>query len=85
VRGDISLVGPRALIPQELEKYSKRHTILAVKSGLTGLAQVSGRKNISFDERRQLDLFYVQNWSVWSDFIILAKTFWIVMLRKGAA
>ncbi|HSH56289.1 MAG TPA: sugar transferase, partial [Candidatus Limnocylindrales bacterium] len=67
VRGDISLVGPRALIPEELSEYEKRHTILSVKSGLTGLAQVSGRRTISFEERRRLDIFYVQNWSFWLD------------------
>ncbi|HTB48673.1 MAG TPA: exopolysaccharide biosynthesis polyprenyl glycosylphosphotransferase, partial [Verrucomicrobiae bacterium] len=59
VRGDISLVGPRALIPEELAIYTKRHAILSVKSGLTGLAQVSGRRDINFDERRKLDLYYV--------------------------
>ncbi len=79
VKGDISLVGPRALIPQELSVYEKRHAILSVKSGLTGLAQVSGRKNISFDERRQLDMFYVQNWSFWFDLIILAKTVRVIL------
>lgn len=84
VKGDISLVGPRALIPQELNVYAKKHTILSVKSGLTGLAQVSGRRNISFDERRKLDLFYVQNWSFWGDMVILIKTFWIVLFHKGA-
>jgi lipopolysaccharide/colanic/teichoic acid biosynthesis glycosyltransferase len=84
VRGDISLVGPRALIPEELALYSKRHTILSAKSGLTGLAQVSGRRNISFDERRKLDLYYVQNWSLWTDLVILAKTVWIVLFHKGA-
>jgi exopolysaccharide biosynthesis polyprenyl glycosylphosphotransferase len=84
VRGDISLVGPRALIPQELDVYAKRHTILSVKSGLTGLAQVSGRRNISFEERRKLDLYYVQNWSFWSDLVILVKTIWIVLFHKGA-
>jgi exopolysaccharide biosynthesis polyprenyl glycosylphosphotransferase len=72
--GDLSLVGPRALIPQELSVYEKRHTILSVKSGITGLAQVSGRKNISFEERRKLDIYYVQNWSFWLDLTILAKT-----------
>lgn len=79
VKGDISLVGPRALIPQELNQYAKRHTILSVKSGLTGLAQVSGRKNISFDERRQLDMYYVQNWSFWLDIVILLKTIRVVL------
>lgn len=84
VRGDISLVGPRALVPSELELYDKRHTILSVKSGLTGLAQVSGRRNISFEERRKLDLYYVQNWSFWGDMVILARTIWIVLFHKGA-
>lgn len=85
MRGDISLVGPRALIPQELAVYKKRHAILSVKSGLTGLAQVSGRRNISFDERRKLDLYYVQNWSFWGDIVIMIKTIWIVLFHKGAA
>lgn len=84
VRGDISLVGPRALIPQELEIYAKRHTILSVKSGLTGLAQISGRRDISFDERRKLDLYYVQNWSFWGDIVILVKTVSIVLFHRGA-
>ena len=84
IRGDISLIGPRALVPQELALYAKRHSILSVKSGLTGLAQVSGRRNISFEERRKLDLYYVQNWTFWGDIIILIKTFWIVLLRKGS-
>lgn len=84
IKGDISLVGPRALIPQELEIYEKRHAILSVKSGLTGLAQVSGRRAISFDERRKLDLYYVQNWSFWLDIVILFKTFWAVLSGKGA-
>ena len=79
VRGDISLVGPRPLIPQELSSVEKRHTILSVKSGLTGLAQVSGRKNISFEERRTLDLYYVQNWSFWLDLIILVKTIRVIL------
>lgn len=84
LRGDISLVGPRALVPEELAVYKKRHAILSVKSGLTGLAQVSGRRNISFDERRKLDLFYVQNWSFWLDIVILFKTIRIVIDRTGA-
>ena len=84
VRGDISLIGPRALVPQELALYSKRHNILSVKSGLTGLAQVSGRRSISYEERRKLDLYYVQNWTFWGDIVILTKTLWIVLLRKGS-
>lgn len=74
-KGDISLVGPRALIPEELSAYDKKHTILSVKSGVTGLAQINGRRNISFEERRKLDTYYVQNWSFWMDIMILLKTF----------
>lgn len=85
VKGDISLVGPRALIPRELAAYSKRHTILSVKSGITGLAQVSGRRDISFEERRKLDLYYVQNWSLWLDIVILAKTVRSVLGGRGAS
>lgn len=79
LKGDISLVGPRALIPKELSVYEKRHAILSVKSGLTGLAQVSGRKNISFEERRKLDMYYVQNWTFWMDLVILLKTFRVIL------
>src|SRR3989344_4070100 len=57
LKGDLSFVGPRALHPSELEQYDKKDLILAVKSGLTGLAQVSGRRDISFDERRKLESF----------------------------
>jgi exopolysaccharide biosynthesis polyprenyl glycosylphosphotransferase len=82
VRGDISLVGPRALVPYELEKSKQKNLILSVKSGLTGLAQISGVGDLSFAERRKLDLYYVQNWSFWGDMIILVKTFWVVLFHQ---
>ena len=85
VRGDLSLVGPRALIPEELSLHEKKHAILSVKSGLTGLAQVSGRRSIDFEERRQLDVYYVQNWSFWLDLVILIKTVRVVFSGRGAA
>jgi exopolysaccharide biosynthesis polyprenyl glycosylphosphotransferase len=84
LKGDISLVGPRALIPQELEQFKKRHTILSVKSGMTGLAVVSGRRDINFDERRKLDMYYVQNWTFWLDITIILKTIRVVLARSGA-
>lgn len=84
LRGDISLVGPRALIAVELDQYAQKNLILSVKSGLTGLAVVSGRRDITFEERRALDLYYVQNWTFWGDIVILIKTVWIVLNRKGA-
>lgn len=83
VRGDISLVGPRALVPEELEKAESKNTILSVKSGMTGLAQISGVRDLSFIERRKLDLFYVQNWSFWGDVVIVVKTFWVVLFHRG--
>jgi exopolysaccharide biosynthesis polyprenyl glycosylphosphotransferase len=84
LKGDISLVGPRALVPQELAEYSRRHTILSVRSGLTGLAQVSGRRDISFEERRKLDVYYVQNWTFRGDIVILVRTVWSVLFHRGA-
>ena len=84
VKGDISLVGPRALVPGELRHYGDRSLLLSVKSGLTGLAQVSGRRDISFDERRALDIYYIQNWSIWLDLRILLRTVGAVLLCKGA-
>jgi undecaprenyl-phosphate galactose phosphotransferase len=82
--GDLSLVGPRALIAEELNTYEKKHAILSVKSGMTGLAQISGRQDIDFDERRRLDIYYVQNWSFWNDITILLKTIRAVFGGIGA-
>ncbi|MBQ8992304.1 sugar transferase, partial [Candidatus Saccharibacteria bacterium] len=84
LKGDISLVGPRALVPGELRNYGDRSLLLSVKSGLTGLAQVSGRRDISFEERRALDLYYIQNWSFWLDLQILFRTIAVVLTGKGA-
>jgi exopolysaccharide biosynthesis polyprenyl glycosylphosphotransferase len=81
-RGELSLVGPRALIPSDLSEYRKRHTILSVKSGMTGLAQVSGRNDIPVEERRKLDLYYAQNWSFWLDLVILTKTFKVIFSHE---
>ncbi|MBQ9029333.1 sugar transferase [Candidatus Saccharibacteria bacterium] len=84
LKGDISLVGPRALVPGELRDYGDRSLLLSVKSGLTGLAQVSGRRDISFEERRALDLYYIQNWSFWLDLQILLRTIAVVITGRGA-
>ncbi|HET6746743.1 MAG TPA: sugar transferase [Candidatus Saccharimonadales bacterium] len=85
VRGDLSLVGPRPILPQEA-KFSPSRTALlhSVKSGVTGLWQVSGRSNLSFDERIELELFYAQNWSFWLDIKILFKTIAVVLRKRGA-
>ncbi len=74
LKGDLSLVGPRPLIPKEMKMFNKKNVILSVKPGITGLAVVSGRKNIPYEERRKLDMYYAQNWSFRLDIVILAKT-----------
>lgn len=84
LKGDISMVGPRALMPGELHHYGDRSLLLSVKSGLTGLAQVSGRRAISFEERRALDIYYIRNWSILLDLQILLRTVTAVILRRGA-
>jgi len=83
-RGDISLVGPRALIPEELAEFKDKHAILHVKSGITGLAQISGRRDLPWEQRRKLDVYYVQNWSFGLDIQILFKTAWQVLTGRGA-
>jgi lipopolysaccharide/colanic/teichoic acid biosynthesis glycosyltransferase len=84
IKGDISLIGPRALQPTDLKHYGDRGLLLSVKSGLTGLAQVSGRRNISFSERRALDIYYIQNWTPGLDIQILVRTIICVLLGIGA-
>lgn len=84
LKGDISLIGPRALLPGELRDYGDRSLLLTVKSGLTGFAQVSGRRNISFEERRALDIYYVRNWSVGLDLQIFVRTIAMVLRGEGA-
>lgn len=84
IRGDISLIGPRALVPGELKTYGDRSLLLTVKSGLTGLAQVSGRRNLSFEERRSLDIYYIKNWSLGLDLQILLRTIKAVFKHEGA-
>lgn len=84
LKGDISLIGPRSLLPGELKDYGDRSLILSVKTGLTGFAQVSGRRDISFEERRALDIYYVTNWSLMLDVQIFFKTIAAVLKRDGA-
>ncbi len=85
VRGDLSLVGPRPILPQEVKFNPTRAALLhSVKSGVTGLWQVSGRSNLSFEERIELELFYARNWSFWLDIKILFKTIAVVFRKQGA-
>lgn len=85
LRGDISLVGPRPILPQEVDFSPNKTALLhSVKSGLTGLWQVSGRSNLSFEERIELETFYAQNWSFMLDLKILFKTIRVVLFGSGA-
>lgn len=85
IKGDLSLVGPRPILPQEMKLAKGRSSLLhSVKSGVTGLWQVSGRSELSFDERIELELFYAQNWSFWLDIKILFKTILVVVKKRGA-
>lgn len=85
VRGDMSMVGPRPPIPSEVESYEDWHRRrLEVRPGLTGLWQVSGRSDLSFDEMVLLDIWYIENWSPLLDFKILLRTIPAVLLGTGA-
>jgi Undecaprenyl-phosphate galactose phosphotransferase WbaP len=85
IRGEMSLVGPRPIIPAELERYGDdADYFLMVRPGMTGLWQVSGRNDLSYETRVYLDTWYVKNWSLWYDIAILFKTIPVVLRRNGA-
>lgn len=85
IRGDMSLVGPRPYLPEEIKFLGKNQDIiLSVKPGITGLWQISGRSNKDYRTRIALDLWYIRNWSLWIDIVILIKTFFMVIKREGA-
>ncbi|MCA9654958.1 MAG: sugar transferase [Myxococcales bacterium] len=84
--GDMSLVGPRPALPSEVEQYKPwQRRRMSVKPGLTGMWQVSGRNQIDFEEWMQMDLDYIDNWSLWLDIKIILKTIPAVVLRSGAS
>ena len=85
VKGDMSLVGPRPYLPREREDMGNHiTTILMTKPGITGLWQVSGRNDIDFVGRLEMETWYVRNWSMWLDISLLFKTIAVVLGRKGA-
>ena len=85
LRGEMSLVGPRPPVPAEVGKYQEWHKKrLEAPPGMTGLWQVSGRSRLSFDEMVLLDIYYIENWSLWLDFKILMRTIPKVLLGEGA-
>ena len=85
LRGEMSLVGPRPVIEAELPRYGDfLDDYLMVKPGITGMWQVNGRSDTTYDERVQMDSWYVRNWSVWLDFMLLFRTIKAVLAGKGA-
>lgn len=84
IRGTMSLVGPRPHMPKEVAGYATHHhQLFSVKPGVTGLAQISGRSDLDFDDEAKLDIFYLENWSPWRDLVILLKTPLAVLGRKS--
>ncbi len=85
LRGEMSLVGPRPQLPEEVASYDEwHHQRLLVTPGLTGLWQVNGRSNLTFDEMVRLDLYYAEHWSPWLDAKILLRTIPAVLSGRGA-
>jgi undecaprenyl-phosphate galactose phosphotransferase len=85
IKGEMSLVGPRPIVTAEVYRYSENiddYTI--VRPGITGLWQVSGRNNVSYDERVEMDAWYVRNWSIWLDIFIILKTIPALLSKSGA-
>lgn len=85
LRGEMSLVGPRPIVEDEIVKYGKDYELyMQVRPGITGLWQISGRSDTSYDERVALDRYYISNWSVWLDIHIICRTIPEVLCGKGA-
>ena len=84
--GQMSLVGPRPVLQEELDKHYGEYTeyYYEVYPGLTGLWQVSGRSGVDYKKRVSLDVLYVSNWSLWLDVVILIRTIKVVFKREGA-
>jgi len=85
LRGEMSLVGPRPIVSEEVAKYQSWYSLYTqVRPGLTGLWQVSGRNGTSYEDRVRLDAYYVMNWSPWMDMYILLRTVRTVLWCEGA-
>jgi Undecaprenyl-phosphate galactose phosphotransferase WbaP len=85
IKGEMSLVGPRPIVNEEIEKYGDDFDrIFSIRPGLTGLWQVSGRSDTNYSERISYDTYYLQSWSAWLDLWIILKTFGSIILGKGA-
>ena len=82
-KGDMSLVGPRPTLPEQVARYSKEHKRrLEMKPGITGWALINGRNALSWPEKIKLDIWYIDHWSLWLDLKILFKTIWVVIFTR---
>ncbi len=85
LKGQMSLVGPRMITPAELKHFRRwRHNLLTVKPGMTGLWQISGRSDVSYEDRVRMDMQYIRNYTVWQDVKLLFGTVRIVLIGRGA-
>ncbi len=85
LKGEMSLVGPRPIIQAEVSRYGKFiNDYFMVRPGITGMWQTSGRNDIDYEERVQMDTWYVRNWNIWFDVVLLWRTFKVVLGGKGA-
>ena len=85
IRGDLSMIGPRPHLPEEVEKYTEfQRRVFTVKPGITGLAQISGRSDLPFEEEVRLDLQYIEEWSPFLDCFIFWRTVCVVLRGEGA-
>ena len=83
--GDMAIIGPRPIVEAEKHYYGANfHVFSVVKPGITGLWQISGRNDLDYSERVNLDVYYVRNWSLWLDYFIFLKTIVNVLARRGA-
>ncbi|WP_297963308.1 sugar transferase, partial [uncultured Campylobacter sp.] len=86
LKGEMSIVGPRPCAQYERKDMGEyADLILAVKPGITGLWQVSGRSDVDFATRAGMDTWYMKNWSIWNDIVIILKTFKVVLAREGVS
>jgi undecaprenyl-phosphate galactose phosphotransferase len=85
IKGEMSLVGPRPIVDEEIGKYGDYiNDYYIVAPGMTGYWQISGRSDVDYDERVRMDSWYVRNWSFWQDIVLLFKTINVVFRGKGA-
>ncbi len=85
LKGEMSLLGPRPHLPEEVKRYNKHHQkLFTIKPGMSGMAQVNGNAGLTFEQEAKLDIGYIERWSLWTDVILLLKTFMILLTDQNA-